>query len=70
MSNKPNKGFIKEIAKDPRPENKKDGFKWGKAIVKPSADGQATPYRIREYKAVKPSKTNLALEVKNKKVGK
>jgi len=62
---KPNKGFIKELAKSPKPKEKDNKFAWDKAIVKPpSNDAMATPHRIKEFKTVRSAKSNLVSEQK------
>lgn len=71
---KPNKGFIKEIAKTKPVVNSKKPFEWRQPIVKPVASSQATPYRMREFKEVRPAKSNLVVEqtthIKNRREGK
>lgn len=64
MAEKPNKGWIKEIAKRPVNENKKDSFTWHKALVKPTASAMNTPRRIANNRSVKPAKTTIGDEFK------
>ena len=58
----PNKGFIRELSRgQPRKEEVKT-FSYPKAVVPPSAKPMAVPYRQREFKSVKESKTNIKAE--------
>ena len=52
---RPDKGFIKEIAKDPVNLNQKKPFTYSKAVTPQSKEvnGMHTPHRMREFKSVK-----------------
>lgn len=67
MKNKPDKGFIKEIARAKPSPQKVDPFTWSKPVVKPTADAQGTPYRMREMKSVKPNKVTWTADIRGKK---
>lgn len=58
MKNKANKGFLKEIAKNPQTtaENKK--FSYSSPVTKPSGiNSMAQIHRAKELRSVKPDKT-------------
>lgn len=69
MSEKPNKGWIKELKKSsPKPESKKP-FSYSKPVNKlDKPNSMAINSRTREFKSVKQDKsTNFAIEQNNAK---
>jgi hypothetical protein len=62
-NSRPDKGFLREIAKAPVSDKSKSEFTWSKPVVKAAkAEALATPHRMREFKSVKESKTNIVSE--------
>lgn len=64
MKSKPNKGWIKELAKKPAAQKKPAPFTYAKPVVPQAvkADGMRTPYRMREFKSAKEPKSNIVIE--------
>lgn len=54
-NSKPNKGFLREIEKNPQRANAKKPFDYSKPITPQSKEvnGMHTPHRLREFKSVK-----------------
>lgn len=68
MRDKPNKGFLKEIKKTPKPQAKTP-FSYKKPVSKvEQINSMAVNSRTREFKSVKQDKTtNFAIEQNNAK---
>lgn len=63
MKSRANKGWIKELAKRPERAREKKPFVWDKAVVpKELPVGNATEYRLKEFKAVKKADSQLTDE--------
>jgi hypothetical protein len=58
MKNKANKGFLKEIAKNPKPQVEDKKFGYNKPVSKvQGVSSQAQIHRAKEFRSVKPDKT-------------
>ena len=58
MKNKANKGFLKEIAKNPQPQVENKKFAYSKPVSKvQGVSSQAQIHRAKEFRSVKPDKT-------------
>lgn len=71
----PNKGFFKELASNPKTENKKESFSYSKPLTPKSSStvSMNTPRRLSEFKSVASPKTNIKSDfsqVKNSRKGK
>jgi hypothetical protein len=58
MKNKANKGFLKEIAKNPQPATENKKFGYSKPVSKVSGvNSLAQVHRAKEFRSVKPDKS-------------
>lgn len=60
-SNNPNKGFLKEL-EAPKATEKKEAFKYSKAINTPSSQAMNTPKRLAKHSSVAEPKSNICKE--------
>lgn len=68
MKNQGNRGFIKELSKPVKQEEKSHQFKYKTPIASAKADPMATPHRLSSFKSSKPDKAlNMVKEMKGKK---
>lgn len=69
FGNNPNKGFLKELASNPKlAASAKKSFDYKKPIVKPELETGSTLRRLQEKKSVAPAKSNIIKETLSRQV--